>query len=207
MKLPSLKPFLSLAFLALFFVAIACTSERPNLKEDNGTGKAEPTQSATSKTTETLSQTPAVPSLGHSEGKSLISNSDANRRTINEESLIAQRHSQNSNSQQAPDELAPIQEMVQRIVDAVHQRIQNGEIDLAKENNIDVGRVNISTTGGGPPFGNMIYVKNIVTKDFITIGWVQSASGYELLGYSFPSRSIKANCSGPCPIYYPTSRH
>jgi len=206
MKVPSLRLILSLAFLSVSFVTIACTSEKPKQTEGSGTGKAKSTQSASSKTTETLTPTPEVPSLGHSEGKSLISTSDANRRPINEKSLIAQHHSQNSNSQQAPNELAPIPEMVQRVVDSVHQKIQNGEINLAKENDIDVGGVNISTTGGEPPLGNMIYVQNTATKDLITIGWVQSANGYELLGYSFPSRSIKANCSGPCPIYYPTSR-
>ncbi len=201
-----MRLILGLAVLSVSFLALSCTSEKLEQTEGSDSGNAKSTQSTSSTISETLTRAPAAPSLGDSEGKSLISTSDANRETINEKSLIAQHHSQNSNSQQAPNELAPIPEMVQRVVDSVHQKIQNGEINLAKANNIDVGSVNISTTGGKPPFGHMIYAQNTATKDLITIGWVQSANGYELLGYSFPSRSIKVNCSGPCPIYYPTPR-
>ena len=93
--------------------------------------------------------------------------------------------------------------MVQNVVNSVHEKIENGEIDLAKENNLNMGEVNITTTGGGSPFGDMIYVENVNTKDLITIRWVQSANGYELVGYSFPSHDIKFNCPGPCPMYHP----
>ncbi|GCE62700.1 MULTISPECIES: hypothetical protein [Microcystis] len=99
--------------------------------------------------------------------------------------------------------LAPIPEMVQNVVNAVHQKIQNGEIDLAKENNLNIREINIRTTGGGSPFGDMIYVENVDTKALITIRWIQSANGYELVGYAFPSHDIKFNCPGPCPMYYP----
>jgi len=117
---------------------------------------------------------------------------------------------QNPTGQNKSKNLAPIPEMVQNVVNGVHQRIQNGEIDLSKENNLDIREINISTTGGGypypngfNPFGDMIYVKNVQTGDLITIKWIQSDNGYELVGYSFPSRNIKFDCPGPCPMYYP----
>ena len=51
----------------------------------------------------------------------------------------------------------------------------------------------------------MIYIENVNTNDSITLRWVQLANGYgyELTGYSFPSRDIKFDCPGPCPMYYP----
>lgn len=109
----------------------------------------------------------------------------------------------NSTNQDIPQKLAPIPEMVQNVVNSVHQKIENGEIDLGKENNLNMGEINITTTGSPSSLGDMIYVQNVNTKDLITIRWVRSANGYELVGYSFPSHGIKFNCPGPCPMYYP----
>ena len=88
-----------------------------------------------------------------------------------------QTYTPTPSNQDTPKKLAPIPEMVQNVVNLVHQKIKNGEIDLAKENNLNIEEINITTTGGGSIFGNMIYVQNINTKDLITIGWVQSANG------------------------------
>lgn len=119
-------------------------------------------------------------------------------------------HDRNLTNQDTSKKMAPIPEMVQNVVNAIHQKIQNGEIDLAKENNLDIREINISTTGGGypypngfNPFGDMIYVKNVQTGDLITIKWIQSDNGYELVGYSFPSHDTEFNCPGPCTMYYP----
>ena len=117
---------------------------------------------------------------------------------------------QNPTGQNKSKNLAPIPEMAQNVVNTVHQKIQNGEIALARENNLNIQEINISTTGGGYPYpngfnplGDMIYIENVNTKDLIVLRWIKSANGYELSGYSFPSRNIKFNCPSYCPMYYP----
>jgi hypothetical protein len=83
------------------------------------------------------------------------------------------------------------------------KKIQNAEIDFAKEKNLNIQEIKITTTGGNSPFGDMIYVENVNTKATINIRWIQSDNGYEFVGYSFPSHDIKFDCPGPCPMYYP----
>jgi hypothetical protein len=179
MKMPRLRSILITFLLSVSFVIPACTPKPPIATET-------PTPTATPKATETpiheatATETP-TPAPTETPNPTATPTTTAPTRR----------------------QLAPIPEMVQNVVNLVHQKIKNGEIDLAKENNLVIEEINITTTGTGSIFGNMIYVQNINTKDLITIGWVQSANGYELLGYSFPSHDIKFNCSGPCTIFYP----
>jgi hypothetical protein len=185
MKMPRLRSILITFLLSVSFVIPACTSKPPIATET-------PTQKATETPTQKATETPTQKATETPTQKATETPTQKATETATPTTTAPTRR-----------QLAPIPEMVQNVVNSVHQKIKNGEIDLAKENNLNIGEINITTTGGGFPFGSMIYVQNINTKDLITIGWVQSANGYELLGYSFPSQNIKFNCSGPCRIYYP----
>ena len=234
MKIPKLRLVLLTFLPSVFscFVITACTPEQPKRNVDSVTPTAKakltptPEPTATPAPTETptptYTSTPSNPNRGSTEGESLIANSDTKRKSQGEsliansdtkrksrgESLIANSDAK-SRSDKSKD-LVTIPEMVQNVVNALHQKIQNGEIDLAKENNLNIQEINISTTGGGYPYpkgfnplGDMIYIENVNTKDLIVLKWIKSANGYELSGYFFPSRNIKFNCPSYCPMYYP----
>ncbi|MFB2646424.1 hypothetical protein ACE09Y_09165, partial [Raphidiopsis sp. BLCC-F218] len=106
------------------------------------------------------------------------SDSNSPSRSDTSASIDQSAPDQNPTNQDTPKKLASMPEMVQTVVNGVHQRIQNGEIDLAKENNLNIQEINITTTGGGypypngfNPFGDMIYIESVNRNDSITLRW------------------------------------